>query len=110
LEVKGGWEKYELNLTIGADTKEKILSCIDISCGLTYIGSVTVGVFGKNYTFPCQRTLSSVVLMDAEKIRKKLDVLDEGDNIKLIYLPGANGEKGVYVDKLPLNDNDQNEY
>ena len=106
LEVSGGWSRYELNLTIGTQTKEKILSCTDIPYSLTYIGSVTASVFGKSYTLPCQRTLTSVVLMDVEKVRNKLDILEEGDNIKLIYLPGTNDGKGVFVDRLPLSDNE----
>ena len=84
---------------------------MDKPSSLTYIGSATVNIFGHNLTWPVMRTLLSVKLEDPEKIIKLLEVLDEGDDIKMVFIPGDDTVTGEYVDRLvdTTNSNPTNE-
>lgn len=110
-EIRNGWTKYETSLTIESRTKENVTALMDKPSSLTYIGSATVNIFGHNLTWPIMRTLLSVKLENPEKIIKLLEVLDEGDDIKMVFIPGDDTVTGEYVDRLvdTTNSNPTNE-
>lgn len=99
-QFHGGWSKYETSMTIEKRTKENLLSFDGKSSSLTYVSSATVTLFGHEHDITLMRTLTSVVLQEPEKVKRKLEVLDEGDDIRLVYLPGDTSANGTFVDQI----------
>ena len=99
-EIRNGWTKYETSMTIESRTKENITASMDKPYSLTYVGSATANIFGHNLTYPFIRTLLSVKLENPEKIIRLLEILDEGDDIKMVFIPGSDTVSGEYVDRL----------
>ena len=51
------------------------------------------------------RTLCSVKLENPEKVTKLLDILEEGDDVPMVFVPGEETGIGEYVDQLGVTGN-----
>ena len=78
---------------------------MDKSYSLTYVGTATVNIFGHSLTYPIMRTLCSVKLENPEKVTKLLDILEEGDDVPMVFVPGEETGIGEYVDQLGVTGN-----
>lgn len=99
-EIRGTWSKYEASMTILPQTKGKLIAAMNKPYSLSYVGSATVNIFGQRLTYPCMRTLLSVKLEKPQKIAQLLAVLEEGDDLKIVFIPGERTGIGEYVDCL----------
>lgn len=110
-EWSGSWTKYETSMTIESQTKENIAASMDKPYSLTYVGSATANIFGHTLTYPFMRTLLSVKLEKPEKVIRLLELLDEGDDIPMVFIPGNDTVSGEYIDRLgdTTTDNPANE-
>lgn len=81
-------------MTLTKELKKRIVETDNTKFVLSYLGSITVPVYGKSYELSVIRTFDSVVYQDIEHLKKKADVLDIGDTIKLVFLPG-DGDAGT---------------
>ena len=66
----------------------------------TYVGTTTVNIFGHSLTYPIMRTFCSVRLENPEKVTKLLGILEEGEDISIVFIPGEETGIGEYVDQL----------
>lgn len=105
-ECIGNWSKLEFSMTLTEELKQRLIETKDAKFSLSYVGSVTMCFYGKSYELSAIRSFDCVVYQDIEKLKKKAEVLDVGDSIKLTFLPG-DGESGTWHDRL---NNDDNEY
>lgn len=110
-EIRNSWTKYETSMTIESQTKENIAASMDKPYSLTYVGSATANIFGHTLTYPFMRTLLSVKLENQEKVIRLLELLDEGDDIPMVFIPGNDTVSGEYIDRLgdTTTDNPANE-
>lgn len=99
-DVRGRWSKYEATMTIVSQTKKNLTALMDKPYSLTYVGSVTVNIFGHSLTYPCMRTLLAAKLEKPQKIMLLLKALEEGDELKIVFVPGNESGTGEYVDRL----------
>ncbi len=60
----------------------------DKSYSLTYVGAATANIFGHCSTYPFMRTLCSVKLEKAKKVKQLLDASEEGDGISMVFISG----------------------
>lgn len=97
-DVRGHWSRYETNMTIVPQTKKNLTA--DKPYSLTYVGSATVNIFGNSLTYPCIRTLLSVKLEKPKKTALLLEALEEGDDLKVVFIPGDESGIGEYIDRL----------
>ena len=70
------------------------------SYSLTYVDTATANIFGHSLTYPFMRTLCSVKRENPEKVTKLLDILEEGEDIPMVFIPGEETGIGEYVDQL----------
>ena len=98
-ECTGSWSKFDVSVTVTEDLKKKLAETDEEIFGLSYVDNVTVSFFNKSYDFPVIRTLDSVVYKDLGRIKKKAEVLDVGDTIKLVFVPG-DGDSGIWRDRI----------
>ena len=87
-------------MTIASQTKQNMRAEMDKSYSLTYVGTTTVNIFGHSLTYPIMRTFCSVKLENPEKVTKLLGILEEGEDIPLVFIPGEETGIGEYVDQL----------
>ena len=83
-----------------ADQLHAFFSCPQYSSSLTYVGTTTVNIFGNSLTYPIVRTFCSVRLENLEKVTKLLGILEEGEDIPIVFIPGEETGIGEYVDQL----------
>ena len=51
-------------------------------------------------SFPIFREYKLVKIDNLERLKKKVDILDNGDQLKIVYVPGTNKTTCNYVDKI----------
>ena len=59
---------------------------------------MTAQIFGHTFTLPVVRRIPNAKVLDLERTKKKSEILDVGDELKIQYIPV--GEKGEYVDQI----------
>lgn len=98
-EVTGSWSKLEFSMTLTEELKQRIAEMDDTQFALSYVSNITVSFYGKSYELPAIRRFDSVVYQDIEHLKKKAEVLDIGDIIKMVFLPG-DGDSGTWRDRI----------
>ena len=100
-ENTGEWSKFECELTLTDGLKQKIATSDNRKFSLSYVGSVTVKLFDKEFEISAIKILDSVMYQDIDKLKLKANILDVGDIIKLTFVPGE-GANGTWRDKLNI--------
>ena len=98
-EVTGTWVETTFTGTIDQNFREKLLSMDDESFALSYVGIGHAAFFGADIEFRFMRTLQSAKLKDVERVKQKVEVLDDGDDIKLTF---CSGEEKTVIDTLNI--------
>lgn len=95
---KGSWRKFEFKFNLTEETKLRIAELSDQAYALLYTGQMTAEIFGHTFTLPVVRRIPNAKVLDLERTKKKSEILDVGDELKIQYIPV--GEKGEYVDQI----------
>lgn len=95
---KGSWRKFEFKFNLTEETKLRIAELSDQAYALLYTGEMTAEIFGHTFTLPVVRRIPNAKVLDLERTKKKSEILDVGDELKIQYIPV--GEKGEYVDQI----------
>lgn len=98
-EVTGSWSKLEFSMTLTEELKQRISEMNDTKFELSYVGNITASLYGKLYELSARRKFDSVVYQDVERLKQKSEVLDIGDEIKMVFLPG-DGVLGTWRDSI----------
>ena len=104
----GSWDKFDFKFIISQETKDRILSLIDTAYTLAYSGEGSFSLFEQEFTIPIFREIESAKIENLSHLKKKIEVLDVGDEIKVTYIPGVSGSKGKYIDKIKTQDIEDN--
>ena len=80
--------------------KKKIIEINKSQYSISYVGSVAISLYEEQYQFSIRRTYEKVQIKNLERLKKKVEVLDVGDLIKIEYLPDEENGIGSYVDIL----------
>ena len=99
------WSTLALRMDLTEKLKTDIAAWGDTKFALAYVGSVEVSLWGQKYELPIIRRYLCVKPKDLERLKKKADVLDIGEEICLNFVPG-DGEQGVWEDTLHHGDED----
>ncbi len=99
----GSWTKLEFDVPLTVELREKIKETERMKFSLSYIGSISANLYGNEYNVQAIKQFESVVYQDVEKLKKKAEVLDVGDSIKIAFLPGE-GDSGIWKDSLYIED------
>ena len=93
------WSSIAFKVEICEEFKTKIAEWNEKPFTLAYVGTIEAALWGKKYEIPIMRRYLSVKPKDLERIMKKVDVLDIGEEIRLEFVPGE-GEQGTWEDSL----------
>jgi hypothetical protein len=95
---RGSWRKFEFKYNLTEETKLRIEELTDQPYVLFYTGTVSFEIFDQIFTLPVIRKIPNAKVLNLEKTKRKSEVLDVGDEIKIQYVP--KGEKGEYIDQI----------
>lgn len=97
------WSTLALRMDLTEKLKADIAEWGDTKFALAYVGSVEVPLWEQKYELPIIRRYLCVKPKDLDRLKKKADVLDIGEEICLNFVPG-DGEQGVWEDTLHHSD------
>ncbi|MCF8020047.1 MAG: hypothetical protein K9L62_11655 [Vallitaleaceae bacterium] len=97
-EIEGTWEDGNFDFVIAEDSADNIKNLEDKPFDLSLVASAKVVVFKKEFPIPkIVRTFKSALMKDLDKVKKKVEVLENGDSIKVTF--EAKGDK-QYIEKF----------
>ena len=74
----------------------------------SYVGTGAIELFGTSFSFRFMRCFNCAYIVDYERVKKKAEVLDDGDSIKITFRAGKDH---TVIDTLKIPDQImQNEY
>ena len=68
---------------------------------LSYVCTGKIELFGASFEFRFMRSFKCAYIVDYEKVKKKVEILDDGDSIKLTFRAG---EDSSVIDTLNVPD------
>lgn len=96
------WSEAELSFDLTKDIKAKIAAMDDSLISLSYVAKSGICIFGVTYPLPIIRTFDKAQVKDLDKLKQKAEVLDVGDLIKIVLVPGE--KAGACVDMIHNDD------
>lgn len=105
-KYEGSWTNMDFEFTVTSVTKQRVSELTDACYTLWYLCPATVDLFGKDLRFPIRRNIKCAKVCDLEKTKRKAEVLDDGDLIKIKYIPGNENKTGVYYDYISPDEDD----
>jgi hypothetical protein len=95
---RGNWTGVSFDFILSDDLKNKIISTEESLYSSSYIAYSDILLYGEKYQFTIRRTYECGKIKNLERLKKKAEVLDVGDKIKMEYIP--NDGTGFFVDNL----------
>lgn len=105
-KYEGSWTNMDFEFTVTSVTKQRVSELTEACYTLWYLCSATVDLFGTELQFPIRRNIKCAQVYDLEKTKQKAELLDDGDSIKIKYIPGNGNKTGVYFDYISPEEND----
>ena len=105
-ECKDECASFSIQLPVTEQLRQIILESNNQKSSLSYVGTIYVPIFNEMYEIAIIKTFESVVYDNLEKLKKLVELLDIGDEIKLKFLP-YDGDKIVWSDCIKPDDMDK---
>ncbi len=107
-KVVGKWSEATITGIIDSNLRANIIAFGDKVQNLSYIGSGYVTLFGAEFDFKYYKTFESARIFDKDKICKLLDILDDGEEIKVKIVASDGNNTSIeslnipefFIDKL----------
>lgn len=82
------WAELTINSVVSQKFRKQIQAMDENAHTLTGLGTCEVNIFGEVFDVPIIRQYRCAVINDLEKLKRKIDALEDGDPIKLKYRAG----------------------
>jgi len=99
--VTGTWEQTEFKATLSPQFRKELSSMNEGLFMISYVGVIHITLFKAEFDLKFMRTYKCAHLVDYEKLMKKVEVLDDGDEIKFTF---QHGEDNTSIDSLKIPD------
>ncbi len=99
-QVTGTWNEVTFTVINSQHFRKKLTTLDKELHMLSYIGVGNVDLFGVEFKFRFMRSYKSATLTDLDKIKRKAEILDDGDNIKITFRAG-NDKMTIDTLKIP---------
>ena len=99
-EYIGSWDKFDFSFVLTEEVRERICELEDVTYGLAYSAEATFSVFDTELKLPIIREIECARVENLVRAKEKVSILDIGDEIKIVYVPGNSQPKGKYVDRI----------
>lgn len=101
-EVLGTWNEATFTGVLTQHFREELINMDKEEYRFSYVGISHVELFGAEFEFRFMRTFKDAQMVDIEKVRRKAEVLDDGDEIKITFRAG-NDKRTIDTLKIPDN-------
>lgn len=98
-QVVSSWDALSLPVEVTEKLKNEIAKWDETPFSLAYVGSVDVPLWGEIFTVPIIRRFLALKPKDLSKIKRKAEILDVGDEIRLEFIPGE-GAHSTWEDTI----------
>lgn len=106
---QGKRKQFDFTLEVSESSRTSINSMAEsASLSLAYSDDVSVTLFDQTIEFPLLRRIDGARIDDPTGLKRKAEVLDDGDEIKLRYIPADQDGFMTYSDVFYPEDNRQN--
>ena len=99
--VTGTWGQTEFKATLSPQFRKELSSMNEGLFMISYVGVIHITLFKAEFDLKFMRTYKCAHLVDYEKLMKKVEVLDDGDEIKFTF---QHGEDNTSIDSLKIPD------
>ncbi len=82
------WSEMTFTGILDQHFREELMTMNKELFMLSYIGTGEVKLFGASIVFRFMRSLKCAYIVDYEKVKKKAEILDDGDSIKITFRAG----------------------
>lgn len=82
------WAELTINGVVSRKFREQVQAMDENVHTLTGLGTCEIDIFGEVFDVPIIRQYRCAVIKDLEKLKRKVEALEDGDPIKLIYKAG----------------------
>lgn len=90
--------RFTLSFEVSEELRKSISNLGDKACGLAFTSNVHLVLFGQELNFLILRKIDCVRLENYEKVKAKIEVLDDGDVLKLGFMNGETGSDCCFTD------------
>lgn len=104
-EVEREWTEVTFSFDLCDSTKNSILNTKDQVFYFSFKAVVTVGLYGETYQLPIIRTYHQARIYNLPRLLQKVEVLDNGDRLKIVVIPDSKEGKSIYMDVLEIDEN-----
>lgn len=101
-QITRTWNEATLTGILDHHFREELINMEGEVHMLSYAGSVHADLFGAEFDFPFITTFKCAYIVDYEKVKRKAEVLDDGDSIN-ITLRAGNDNGTIESLKIPEN-------
>lgn len=84
-EVHTTWDEMTFSGVLDQKFREELMAMDAKMYMISYVGTGVVELFGTSFEFKFMRTLKCANMVDYEKIKKKAEILDNGDSIRITF-------------------------
>ena len=99
-EYRGDMNTVNFTFELSDENREWFLELTDRDYVIAYTAEGVFSVFDKKFVLPIFREYKLVKIDNLERLKKKVDILDNGDQLKIVYVPGTSKTTCNYVDKI----------
>lgn len=96
-------DSFSISIALTERLREDVLKNQNIPFSFGYVGSVNICIFDVNYEIPIIRICAPVLYHNLDKLKRKVDVLEIGETIKVEYFP-VPCKKIECIDHIKIND------
>lgn len=94
------WENVSFEMKLTEDNRNLLLKEDGVAKTISYIGGLSLQLFNNQYEVSVKREFEKAYIKDYEKIKDIANILSDGENLKIEFIPGVNGESGKAIDSL----------
>ncbi len=98
-QVIGTWNEVTFTGEMSQHFRKELTTLDKKQYVFSYVGVLHVALFGAEFEFSFMRTFKCATVVDLEKVRRKAEVLDDGDSIRITLRAG---EDNSVIDTLRI--------
>ena len=95
-----GWETHELKMIISNETSQKIKEMSDICYVFECEFDAVFSLFNKDLNLQIIRQIDCAKIDNLDRLKQKMTVLDEGDEVMITLIPGNDQKAGKYIERI----------
>ena len=96
----GGWETHDLKMIISNETSQKIKEMSDICYVFECEFDAVFSLFNKDLNLQIIRQIDCAKIDNLDRLKQKMTVLDEGDEVMITLIPGNDQKAGKYIERI----------